>query len=82
MKPTHSLARRSFLARVAGIGAAASMLLPTDGRAQPEVTDGDSGSLADPPGRGRGRGGYHTGITDSDSGGTADAAGSGRGRGV
>jgi hypothetical protein len=81
MKPTHSLTRRSFLARVAGIGAAASMLLPTIGRAQPEVTDGDSGSLADPPGRGRGRGGYHTGITDSDSGRTADAAGSGRGRG-
>ena len=82
MKPLRPLSRRSFLAQVAGVGAAAALLDPAAGRAQPEITDGDSGSLAYPPGRGRGRGGYHTGITDSDSGGTADSAGSGRGRGI
>jgi hypothetical protein len=81
MNRERKLSRRSFLARVVGAGASASLLLPAPGRAQPEIIDGDSGSLADPPGRGRGRGGHPTGLTDSDSGNLADPAGSGRGRG-
>ena len=81
MKAGRRLSRRSFLARVVGAGVGASMLVPTVARAQREITDGDSGSLADPPGRGRGRGGEPTGLTDSDSGNMADPAGSGRGRG-
>jgi len=72
MKPVRKLCRRSFLARVAGVTAAA--LAGGTSRAG-QVTDRDP---TDPVGRGRGGG---TGITDADSGVGADPAGRGRGGG-
>ena len=70
------IGRRSFLTLVTGgaiaFGAAATV---TSGAAFAQVTDSDTGSSADPAGRGRGS----SGLTDSDSGSYADTAGRGRG---
>ena len=74
MKPTRRLSRRSFVGLVAGaafVGGAA--LTRIAGRAEAQVTDSDTGRVADPPARGRGR----TGLNDSDP---ADPVGNGRGR--
>lgn len=71
-----NVTRRSFLARVAGVGAVGTLLVAGEARAL-QVTDSDTGPYADPAGRGRGG----TGYTDSDSGPYADPAGHGRGRG-
>ena len=74
MKATRKLSRRSFVGLVAGgafIGGAALTRIAS--RAEAQVTDSDTGRVADPPARGRGR----TGLTDSDP---ADPAGNGRGR--
>jgi len=65
--------RRSFLRRMgatAGFGALAVITGTSAARAQ--VSDSDTGSSADPAGRGR------TGRTDSDSGSNADRPGHGR----
>ncbi len=64
------LNRRSFLARVVGVGAFA---LVGGAALAGQVSDRDP---SDPVGRGRGGG---TGVTDTDSGAGADPAGRGRG---
>jgi len=72
-----TVSRRSFLSIVTGgaitIGAAGTVM---GGAAYArQVTDSDTGSNADPVGRGR------SSVTDSDSGSNADRAGYGRGSG-
>lgn len=77
MKPTRKISRRSFMGRVAGgalVGGAALTALTT--RASAQITDSDTGTYADPAGRGRGR---RSGITDRDP---TDAPGRGRGTGI
>jgi len=90
------ISRRSFLGRVAGgaavVGGAFELMT---GPAVAQVTDSDTGSNADPAGRGRGRTGVtdrdpgdavgngrggRSGVTDNDTGSNADPAGNGRGR--
>lgn len=84
MKPTRKLTRRSFLGRVAG-GVAGGAALIATGIPEAEafqVTDNDTGSNADPVGRGRGnrRRGQRA-CTDNDRGANSDPAGRGRGNG-
>lgn len=74
MKTERKLSRRSFMARVVG-GAVAGggALVVLNGSAEAmQVSDSDSGSNADAPGRG------YTGVSDSDSGAGSDRANHGR----
>ena len=92
MKPQRALSRRSFLARVAGAGAAIGALASVAGRAKASRPTATAAPRGDPAGRGRGRtgesdgdpgdpAGYgrpRTGCTDSDGGANSDPAGRGR----
>lgn len=76
MKDLRKVSRRSFMKRVVG-GAVAGggALVMLSGRAEAlQVTDRDTGSNSDAPGRG------YTGYSDSDSGSNADRANHGRSR--
>jgi hypothetical protein len=70
IKSRRGVSRRSLLLGALGGGALASA-----GTAALAASDADSGSYADPAGRGR------SGLTDNDNGSYADAAGRGRGAG-
>lgn len=78
-KPRHTLSddaiqtRRGVGRRALLLGAlgGTAALATTTGRAE-AATDSDTGSSADPAGRG------YTGVTDTDQGGNADRAGHGR----
>jgi len=74
MKPTRKLTRRSFLGRVAGgvVGGAALLATGTQEAEALQVSDRDSGSNADPAGRG------YTGYSDSDTGRGSDRVNHGR----
>ncbi|HTU12912.1 MAG TPA: hypothetical protein VMG08_18630 [Allosphingosinicella sp.] len=83
MKTTRKLSRRSFFMTVAGTVAVASTVgLIAPGEAEAfQCSDSDSGSYADPAGRGRrcgNRGRRRTGCTDRDSGRNSDPANYGR----
>jgi hypothetical protein len=76
MKDLRKVSRRSFMTRVVG-GAIAGggALVALSGRAEAlQVTDRDTGSNSDSPGRG------YTGYSDSDSGNGSDRANHGRSR--
>ena len=76
MKDFRKVSRRSFMTRVVGgavVGGGAMIALGKSAEAF-QVTDRDTGSNADAPGRG------YTGYSDSDSGSNADRANHGRSR--
>lgn len=73
MKGTRKISRRSFLGRVVGgaVAGGGAFVALTDA-AEAQVSDNDTGTNSDPPGRGRG-------VTDNDQGQNSDPPGRGRG---